>query len=311
MKKESKKSNEIEAQEVVDDLEPKKSQMKKKTLKEMINSEESKTDQEKPKKSKKQKHEEIETPEANMIKETEIDSSNKKSKKKSNVYKVLISCLIWFMSSVFVMIIYYNKHSQDKVVTKTLPSNPTTKPAKFCKMIDFAGDGFCDNETNNELCEYDRGDCCDISNDRSQCQECFCYTPKIELGDCSTYEHACWYGYTDYFGFIEDGICDDFLNKKECYFDGGDCCLEEIENAVCDKCTCIQSNLTCIQDELGDGICQDYNNFAMCDYDLDDCCPEGYGTAHRNSYREDNECCDCLCKHKKDLIGPVIAPRFG
>ena len=208
------------------------------------------------------------------------------------------------------MIIYYTEHFKDEIITTAAPKNVSTKPPKFCDKIDFIGDGFCDDEINNELCDYDKGDCCEIDNDRSLCQECFCYTPKNDLGDCTTYENACVYAYTNYFRLIEDGICDDFLNKKECYFDGGDCCLEDIDNVACDDCVCIQSNLTCLQHELGDGICQDYNNFKMCDYDLDDCCPENYGKMHPKFYREDNECCDCLCKHKYYQIDG-FGPGFG
>ena len=213
---------------------------------------------------------------------------------------VLFSCLAFLLSSIVVLGIYYKQRFNDKSSPITISSNATSKSPKHCKMVDFIGDGFCDEETNNELCDFDNGDCCDLNNDRTLCPECFCYTSKIDLGDCSDYNYECTFPFTLYFGVIDDGICDDYLNKKQCYFDGGDCCLDDKDESICNDCTCIQSNLTCVQDELGDGICQDYNNFSACDYDLDDCCPEQFTPPLK--LREQNDCCDCSCKHKYYLF---------
>ena len=38
--------------------------------------------------------------------------------------------------------------------------------------------------------------------------------------------------------WIEDGFCDDINNKKECYYDGGDCCGLSVQNNFCVDCMC-------------------------------------------------------------------------
>ena len=38
--------------------------------------------------------------------------------------------------------------------------------------------------------------------------------------------------------WIEDGFCDDINNKKECHYDGGDCCGLSVQNNFCVDCTC-------------------------------------------------------------------------
>ena len=100
--------------------------------------------------------------------------------------------------------------------------------------------------------------------------------------------------------FLGDGICDLNYNKKEYFFDIGDCCLQDricVKDGLtmfqtevpCPDNPCIESNQYCIEHELGDGICQDHNNGPYCDYDLGDCCSgSGEGFDH---------CCTCACRH--------------
>lgn len=38
--------------------------------------------------------------------------------------------------------------------------------------------------------------------------------------------------------WIGDGLCDDVSNLEECFFDGGDCCLETISIGTCFTCLC-------------------------------------------------------------------------
>ena len=38
--------------------------------------------------------------------------------------------------------------------------------------------------------------------------------------------------------WIGDGFCDDVSNHEECFFDGGDCCLESISIGTCYTCLC-------------------------------------------------------------------------
>ena len=38
--------------------------------------------------------------------------------------------------------------------------------------------------------------------------------------------------------WIEDDFCDDINNKKECHYDGGDCCGLSVQNNFCVDCMC-------------------------------------------------------------------------
>ena len=38
--------------------------------------------------------------------------------------------------------------------------------------------------------------------------------------------------------WIEDDFCDDINNKKECDYDGGDCCGLSAQNNFCVDCSC-------------------------------------------------------------------------
>ncbi len=46
---------------------------------------------------------------------------------------------------------------------------------------------------------------------------------------------------------LADGVCDDIVNNKRCFFDKGDCCLGTEESLkYCENCTCMlisKSNL--------------------------------------------------------------------
>ena len=155
-------------------------------------------------------------------------------------------------------------------------------------LVDFLGDGYCDDEANTEACLYDMGDCCDFNSiSQSVCIECFCQADLSSLHASITQlrcsiemfmevQHA-WLN-------LGNGQCDPELNKLDYYFDAGDCCFDPEE-----KHQCIESNVFCDLDTMGDGKCQDYNNGPQCDYDLGDCCgidgPDKNGT----------QCCYCKC----------------
>ena len=77
-------------------------------------------------------------------------------------------------------------------------------------------DTYCDDYNNNELCKFDNGDCCDLTNtnntDKNKYCE-FCRNCIISDLDCVT-------------SWIHDGYCDDHNNKALCDWDGRDCCNE-------------------------------------------------------------------------------------
>ena len=48
--------------------------------------------------------------------------------------------------------------------------------------------------------------------------------------------------------WVGDGFCDDQTNSPECYFDGGDCCVTNVNpnvnNLLCTTCECIGGGKT-------------------------------------------------------------------
>ncbi|CAM9510166.1 unnamed protein product, partial [Ectocarpus sp. 13 AM-2016] len=116
--------------------------------------------------------------------------------------------------------------------------------------VDF-GDGWCDDDNNNEECGYDSGDCC----------SCTCVDGTYECGivgfDCVDPSAECVddghlsAGVTDDCGdagTVGDGYCDLDNNREECAYDGGDCC----------ECTCETFGLEDGSDSCTSGFdCQD------------------------------------------------------
>ncbi len=47
------------------------------------------------------------------------------------------------------------------------------------------------------------------------------------------------------FEYLSDGKCDTNLNKEECKYDGGDCCLEEANCVYCigEGCVCHETGI--------------------------------------------------------------------
>ena len=50
--------------------------------------------------------------------------------------------------------------------------------------------GFCEDETNNEVCDYDGGDCCGINVYTSQCSVCECLDPNYGGGSSGEKENS-------------------------------------------------------------------------------------------------------------------------
>ena len=99
--------------------------------------------------------------------------------------------------------------------------------------------------------------------------------------------------------WINDGFCDDECNHPNYNYDGGDCCLDIVNNAKCIDCYCyedcsihtlrfnddkdLQPDSECYEVEdfniedcealsLNDGICDDGCNNHFFDFDHQDCC---------------------------------------
>jgi trypsin len=65
---------------------------------------------------------------------------------------------------------------------------PTTAPppASGCGSPEWVGDNYCDDENNNEECEYDGGDCCNNTMDGWDdfCEQCECKDPNAGTSEC-------------------------------------------------------------------------------------------------------------------------------
>ena len=85
------------------------------------------------------------------------------------------------------------------------------------------GDGVCNDETNNEGCSYDGGDCCGPNVDTQYCTDCICYADL----DCAAPLEL-----------IGNGFCNDEANTAGCSYDGGDCCADCANTNLCTDCTC-------------------------------------------------------------------------
>jgi len=115
------------------------------------------------------------------------------------------------------------------------PMETTGMPIDNCAVPQWFGDGYCDDENNNEDCGFDGGDCCDNEMDGwdNYCQECECFeyfaTTEDPTANCFA-PH--WIG---------DGYCDDDNNNADCGFDGGDCCDNEMSgwDNYCSDCACL------------------------------------------------------------------------
>ena len=77
----------------------------------------------------------------------------------------------------------------------------TTSNPLDCRLPDYYGDGFCDDENNNLECNWDGGDCCGDNIDTQFCSICDCLNGNVKLctsentcghdeGDCN-YDNEC------------------------------------------------------------------------------------------------------------------------
>jgi hypothetical protein len=85
----------------------------------------------------------------------------------------------------------------------------------------LVGDGYCDDETNNENCHFDGGDCCSPCTFMDRCKVCECN----ENGNA-----------TQINALAGNGICNDETNIVDCHYDGFDCCRPIINTETCSNC---------------------------------------------------------------------------
>ena len=87
----------------------------------------------------------------------------------------------------------------------------------------WVGDGYCDDETNNDGCLFDGGDCCGPDVNTQYCTLCIC---NEDLNCDAPME------------LIGNGICNDEANSQGCNYDGGDCCAACVNTQNCTECIC-------------------------------------------------------------------------
>merc|ERR1739844_6653 len=79
--------------------------------------------------------------------------------------------------------------------TTAAPSPPTTTtapPSTGCGFPQWQGDGYCDDDNNNDGCDYDGGDCCGDDVNTKYCTECECLDPDFEEDDCEDLWWSSW-----------------------------------------------------------------------------------------------------------------------
>ena len=234
----------------------------------------------------------------------------RKDKMLCKVQYAMYSFLSIFCAFV-VMIIWYTSWFEKQSITIEIGNYQTDIKASSnnsgCPFWAITGDGFCDDEANIPECGYDFKDCCQMENDRTICEDCFCIVTE---DDKASVKEKHFQRCTSYFYYhLGNRWCDLNQNNEDHYFDFGDCCLEDTSCRVkffdqtdfvdkyCPPNPCIKSNIFCVKEELGNGICEDYNNGPYCDYDLGDCClspPNHSWTTPGEISKRD--CCICSCK---------------
>ena len=78
----------------------------------------------------------------------------------------------------------------------------------------MVGNGFCNDETNIEACNYDSGDCCGSCVLTQYCSNCDCHGGLTEIGMTNP--------------LVGNGYCDEETNNIECEYDDGECCGPDI-----------------------------------------------------------------------------------
>ena len=171
-----------------------------------------------------------------------------------------------------------------------------------CDNVAMVGNGFCNDETNNQDCNYDGGDCCVLDANTSACSECVChlietcaarYHPLVGNGFCDneTNINECEYDGGECCFNVGNGYCDDDSNTLGCNYDGGDCCGSCVNKEYCSTCTCLvggsSNSFANNLNFIGNGFCDDGLNNAECQFDGGDCCGPSVNT---------NFCTLCTCK---------------
>ena len=132
---------------------------------------------------------------------------------------IAILILLSFLALGGVSIFYYFYYEglEEVVVTYAKESQPINFKTwvgknlteEIFELPDHAGDGFCDDQYNAALYEYDMGDCCQPLLNIATCYQCKCHKDPDRCPNIA---------------MVGDGHCQPGIgDRPECDYDGGDC----------------------------------------------------------------------------------------
>ena len=92
------------------------------------------------------------------------------------IYFCLMATAILFAREVIEK--FFGQNTGIKQNMERIKSHPTITICPFlqrpCANPSWIGDGYCDDETNNEICVWDGGDCCGDNVNTNYCNDCNC-----------------------------------------------------------------------------------------------------------------------------------------
>ena len=80
--------------------------------------------------------------------------------------------IVTILLVIVILTVGSQKLSKKQSVTMSTLASTTTHQ---CSKSDWIGDGYCDDDTNNEECDYDGDDCCGESIFADYCSQCTCH----------------------------------------------------------------------------------------------------------------------------------------
>ncbi|CAM9139733.1 unnamed protein product, partial [Ectocarpus sp. 12 AP-2014] len=169
----------------------------------------------------------------------------------------------------------------------------TIDMVEICGYVRGLGDGWCNEENNNEACGYDGGDCC----------ECTCVAPRADDDWDDDWYGACGGG----FACIDpNAAC---VHDDDITVGNFESCDTDTPNAKCGRggnFACIDPEAPCVDDNsftvdmiencespwgIGDGYYNHENNNELCAYDGGDCC----SCTCQNNFDDDWACTTFAC----------------
>ena len=193
-------------------------------------------------------------------------------------------CCLPFINNLYCLECFCYQDNSQHGIYETTTATDNTYTTCSSSMLEYIGDGYCDDSANIPVCNFDQGDCCLEPIQDQYCIECQCV--EFNITDCPT----------DLYYLVNDGVCQDISNIEECAWDGGDCCqLLPISLLNCYDCEChLDPDLNlqpCHKTNFqGNGICDDDLNTFQCEFDHGDCCLTN--DTHPGVF---DTCIECIC----------------